>query len=143
MGPQGGRLTGRGVPVAALLAANAAFYAAFNARDVAAMAALLAGGTPVACIHPGWLPLIGREAVLEAWRALFAGPPAPQLVCENPVGLPMGEAGLVICLERMDQTVLAAANLFVREDGQWRLVHHQAGPAAVSVAPAPAARRLH
>lgn len=130
--------------VDALLAANAAFYAAFNARDVAAIADLLAAGTTATCIHPGWRPLFGRDTVLAAWRAVFAGPPAPPLVCEDPVGMLVGRAGLVVCLERLGEAVLAASNLFVSEHGLWRLAHHQAGPTALRMKRMlPASRRLH
>ncbi|MDU6489344.1 nuclear transport factor 2 family protein, partial [Bradyrhizobium sp.] len=37
-----------------LLAANAAFYAAFAAGDFAALAALWADRDGISCIHPGW-----------------------------------------------------------------------------------------
>jgi hypothetical protein len=53
---------------AELLAANAAFYAAFNAGDEAGMGRLWAHGDGVACLHPGWPVLVGRDAVLESWR---------------------------------------------------------------------------
>src|SRR5690349_18059853 len=46
-----------------LLAANAAFYAAFNAKDAAAMDAVWSSRTDASCIHPGWNLLSGREAV--------------------------------------------------------------------------------
>ena len=129
-------------PARLLLAANEAFYDAFNARDLGAMAELLAADVPVACIHPGWAPLIGREAAMEAWQALFAGPPQPPLVYEEPSGLLLGDAGLVICRERLGEAAFAASNLFVLERGLWRMAHHQAGPLAAGVA-APASRRLH
>ena len=61
----------------AVLAANAAFYRAFAERDVAAMDALWARSTPVACIHPGWQVLNGREAVMASWRGILAGVPPP------------------------------------------------------------------
>ena len=45
----------------AVLAANEEFYRAFAARDLAAMDALWAQETPVACVHPGWDALVGRD----------------------------------------------------------------------------------
>ena len=36
----------------ALLAANEAFYQAFNTRNLKAMEAIWAKRTPIACIHP-------------------------------------------------------------------------------------------
>jgi hypothetical protein len=41
----------------AVLAANRAFYRAFNDRDFAAMDALWAPTGPVVCLHPGHPPL--------------------------------------------------------------------------------------
>jgi hypothetical protein len=35
---------------------------------------------------------------------------------------------LVTCEEELDGSSLAASNLFVLENGLWRLVHHQATP---------------
>ena len=49
----------------AVLFANEAFYQAFAARDLAAMEEVWAHHCPVACIHPGWPPLHGRQAVNE------------------------------------------------------------------------------
>lgn len=35
---------------------------------------------------------------------------------------------MVICAEELPGNRLTASNLFVKEDGAWRLVHHHAGP---------------
>lgn len=136
--------------MAALLAANAAFYDAFNARDAEAMAALWAEEAPVACLHPGWSPVLGREAVVATWHGILANPGTPSISCEIPQAMPLtAESGLVICFERLADAVLAATNLFVLERGVWRLVLHQAGPAALPEAeeappePPPPRRRLH
>ncbi len=56
----------------AVLFANEAFYRAFADRDIAAMEEIWASEAPVACIHPGWSPVIGRERVLASWRAILA-----------------------------------------------------------------------
>jgi argininosuccinate lyase len=34
---------------------------------------------------------------------------------------------LVLCEEELEGGTLAASNFFVREDGVWRIAHHQAG----------------
>ncbi len=49
-----------------ILAANQAFYDAFTRADLATIEDLWASLTPIACIHPGWDALHGREDVLEA-----------------------------------------------------------------------------
>ncbi|WP_439816479.1 nuclear transport factor 2 family protein [Zavarzinia sp. CC-PAN008] len=114
----------------ALIAANAAFYAAFARRDADALDALWAEDVTVACIHPGWSPRIGREAVMESWRAIVANPGSPRIVPEEPVAVVLGAVGLVICYERLGNDTLVATNTFLRQNGAWRMVHHQASPLA-------------
>jgi hypothetical protein len=119
-----------------LLRTNAAFYRAFAERDIEAMDELWAHQAPVACIHPGWPALHGREDVMESWRAILLGGEAPVIRCEQVVALVVGETGLVTCVERIGEAALAATNLFARESGLWQIVHHQAGPiSADAVAP--------
>ncbi|HTZ34792.1 MAG TPA: nuclear transport factor 2 family protein [Stellaceae bacterium] len=38
-----------------------------------------------------------------------------------------GETALVVCEEELGGGTLIASNWFVREDGDWRIAHHQAG----------------
>ena len=115
---------------AELLAANEAFYGAFARRDYAVMEALWARTAPVACIHPGWDPLFSRETVLESWRAILDGARTPAVGCSRARAFVLGEAAYVVCTESIGGADLVATNVFVREDGAWRLVHHQAGPVA-------------
>ena len=112
----------------AVVAANAAFYAAFQARDVAGMEALWARGLPVAVIHPGWPPVHGRAAVLETWRRILEGSAPPEIACSRAWPYLNGDSAFVICYEKLPGGDLVATNVFAREDGQWRIVHHQAGP---------------
>jgi ketosteroid isomerase-like protein len=118
-----------------LLAANAAFYDAFARKDPQAMEELWAREAPVACLHPGWEPLLGREAVLRSWRGILLGGNAPPIRCESPVAYVLGESAYVICNERVPGGVLAATNLFVRERGKWRMAHHHASPLPRASAP--------
>ena len=116
------------VTTAALLAANEAFYDAFDSGDMAEMAALWAAEHPVACLHPGAPPIHGREAVLESWRAILATSSRPAIQCLQPEALLFHEAGLVICVEALAGGRLMASNMFAIENGVWCIVHHQAGP---------------
>jgi ketosteroid isomerase-like protein len=111
----------------AVLAANLEFYRAFGARDVEAMERLWARQAPVACIHPGWPPLAEREAIIESWRGILANPEAPRIACFDERVLIYGDTALVICEEELAGGTLIASNFFVREDGAWRIAHHQAG----------------
>ena len=122
----------------AVLLANLEFYRAFTTRDVAAMDALWARAAPVACVHPGWPPLADRDAVMESWRNILGNPDSPGIACYDERVFLYGDAALVICEEELDGGTLIASNWFVREDGAWRLAHHQAGQL---VAGRPAGRR--
>ena len=124
-------------------AANRAFYEAFARGDLAAMDDLWARRHPVACIHPGWPALLERRSVMASWADILAAGPPPIRAEDARVRL-YGPLALVICRERVGAHELAATNAFVREDGAWRMVLHQAGPAArIAAGPAPRVRRLH
>jgi ketosteroid isomerase-like protein len=112
----------------AVLFANEAFYVAFGARDMAAMTDLWATRAPVTCIHPGWPPLFGRDEVLESWEGIFSGDASPEITCHGAQPHLYGEMATVLCYERIPESYLIATNVFVREGGLWKIVHHQAGP---------------
>ncbi|HKS89356.1 MAG TPA: nuclear transport factor 2 family protein [Stellaceae bacterium] len=114
-----------------VLAANLEFYRAFSARDLAAMEALWARRAPVACIHPGWPALAERGAVIESWQRILGSPDAPRIACYDEQVLLYGDIALVVCEEELEGGTLIASNLFVREDGAWKIAHHQAGQLAV------------
>jgi ketosteroid isomerase-like protein len=111
----------------AVLAANLEFYRAFTARDLAAMDALWARQSPVACLHPGWTALNHRSAIMESWEGILSNPNAPRIACFDEQVLLYGDVALVLCEEELDGGTLAASNLFVREENEWRIAHHQAG----------------
>jgi ketosteroid isomerase-like protein len=113
----------------AVLAANAAFYQAFEAGDPEAMAAVWSVGPLVACTHPGWTAIVGRDDVLESWARILEGS-AGRVSCFDPIPNVMGDAAFVTCGESVGSNLLAATNVFVREGGAWRLVHHHASPVA-------------
>ncbi len=114
---------------AAVLFANDAFYLAFANQDLAAMDDLWSTDTPVSCIHPGWDPLADRDEVMESWEAILTNPTGTHISCKNPTVRVFGELACVICHEILDQGFLVATNLFVLEDGHWKMIHHQAGAA--------------
>lgn len=109
----------------AILEANETFYRAFRDGDAGAMDAVWARDAEVACIHPGAVPLSGREAVMDSWREILGGP--PPIHCVRPRAHQLGDAAFVTCGERVPGGVLVATNMFVRENGAWRMVHHHAG----------------
>ena len=112
---------------AAVLFANDAFYLTFQTGDFDAMEAVWSARDEISCIHPGWPPLLGREAVMQSWRAILGNPQQQAVTAHAAVAELHGETAIVICYETVGRFTLAATNVFVREDGAWKLVHHQSG----------------
>ncbi len=110
----------------AVLSANLEFYRAFTTRDMDAMSALWAEEVPVLCTHPGWTPLSGRDEVLRSWRNILANPEAPHVACHDDRAVLYGDMAIVLCEEELDTGHLTVTNIFHREGGRWRMVHHQA-----------------
>jgi ketosteroid isomerase-like protein len=129
---------------AALLAANEAFYRAFARADMAAMLDIWTTGPLASCTHPGWPPLTDRDEIAESWRRIFEGQSAIAVAIAGAMAFAHGECGYVLCYERIGDSVMAATNIFRREGGRWRLVHHQAGPVAQMPEPrGDGPRRVH
>jgi ketosteroid isomerase-like protein len=114
----------------AIIAANAAFYAAFAGGDIAAMTGVWAEADDISCIHPGWPALLGPTAVLGSWRDILQTTTRPQIVCAEPQAVIDGDQGRVLCIEVVDGSPLATSNHFKRVAGTWRMVHHQSTPIA-------------
>ena len=113
-----------------VLAANEAFYAAFDAGDIEAMDALWADKHNVACIHPGWVALATREDIIDSWRSILESPHAPSIRCASPIATVLGGMGFVVCSEILSGGELLATNIFVCEAGIWKICHHHAAPVA-------------
>jgi len=115
----------------AVLKANLDFYRAFNERDSKAMETLWSSIAPVLCVHPGWSALAGRDAVIQSWRAILANPDAPRVMCHDDRAFLYGDLAIVQCEEELDNGHLVASNMFIRENGVWKMIHHQASPLVV------------
>lgn len=113
-----------------VLERNRAFYTAFRRRDMATMETIWAQSAKVACIHPGWQAIRGRGEVLASLRAILSQDVVPRIRCEDVSVHLVGDAAFVICEEVLREGRLVATNIFTRENGDWRLLHHQAGPLA-------------
>jgi hypothetical protein len=111
-----------------VLFANDTFYFAFQMKDLEAMDGLWARSAPVACTHPGWPSLDGRDQVMQSWAAILGNPDSQPVTCRGAKARRYGDVACVTCYEVVADNLLAATNVFIREDDSWKLVHHQAGP---------------
>ena len=125
---------------AAVLAANAAFYRAFEASDLDAMSDLWEHSDRVACVHPGWASLHGWGEVSASWAALFGGGQRLQFILTDERVVVVGDVAWVSVDENLlagdlsgaagSTGTVAAVNLFVRSGGVWRMVAHHGAPVA-------------
>ena len=123
-------------------AAEAAFYAAFEARSLDAMMAVWAGDDGIACIHPMAAPLNGRAAVAAGWHSMFEA--AGQFRVQVELAQEIREAGqvirivreyLVIGQETEPRPPILATNVYRKETAGWRMVLHHASPLQVGGTP--------
>jgi ketosteroid isomerase-like protein len=123
-------------------AAEAAFYAAFEARSLDAMMAVWAGDDSIACIHPLAAPLNGRAAVAAGWHSMFEA--AGQFRVQAEIAHELRELGqvirivreyLIIGQETEPRPPILATNVYRKEADGWRMVLHHASPLQVGGTP--------
>jgi ketosteroid isomerase-like protein len=124
-------------------AVDAAFYAAFEARDLDAMMAVWRNDDSIACIHPLTAPLNGRGAVAAGWHSIFEA--AGQFRVQVELAHEIRTAGqairivreyLVIGEETGPRPPILATNVYHKEADGWRMVLHHASPLQVGGTPA-------
>jgi len=73
---------------------------------------------------------------MSSWRAILRSD-NPRIEPTAARAYLHGDAAYVLCFEgaRGENPVLCATNVFVREQGAWKMVHHQAGHLAQTPAP--------
>jgi ketosteroid isomerase-like protein len=122
--------------------ANVRFYAAFESRDLDAMAEAWEHSDRVAVTHPGWPTLRGWARVAGSWDAIFRGTPYIQFVLTGEEVNVEGDVAWVVLDENILQSAggddgddlaggrVAALNLFVRDGDRWQMVAHHGSPVA-------------
>jgi ketosteroid isomerase-like protein len=122
-------------------AANAAFYEAFEALDIEAMAQVWERSDRASVTHPGWPIQRGWARVAASWETIFEHTPYIQFVLTDEVVNIVGDVAWVTVdenvlqargspdgggtdTEELSATLTAATNVFVRDGDCWRLVAH-------------------
>jgi ketosteroid isomerase-like protein len=118
----------------AVEAANARFYRAFEALDLARMETVWAHGDHVVCVHPGWPLLGGWAAVRESWSAIFTNTEEMRFTLSDVRVVAAREVAVVTCTEnilsgvagRIGVTSVLATNAFEEGPEGWRMILHHA-----------------
>ena len=131
----------------AVAAANSAYYAAFEARDLDQMAEVWERSDRSSVTHPGWPTLHGWARVAGSWDAIFAQHRVhPVRADRRGRARRRATTAWVTCDENILQAGgsreggedvaelqggrVAAVNMFVHDDGRWRMVLHHGSPVA-------------
>ena len=123
-------------------AAESAFYAAFEARNLDAMMAVWANDDSIACIHPMAAPLNGRAAVAAGWHSMFEA--AGQFRMQVDVAHEIRNASQVIRIVREYLAVgeetesrppILATNVYRKDGDGWHMMLHHASPLQVGGTP--------
>ncbi len=120
----------------AVLAANEAFYRAFEKKDLEAMTAVWSQGTGSLCIHPGRNALRGWDAVRSSWEAIFRHTSYLEIETEIVRVDVSGDLAYVVLTEtvlqvtgrRQSKAQSVATNVFERMGEKWYLIHHHGSP---------------
>lgn len=121
---------------AEILAANTAFYRAFEKKDIEAMSNIWSKGTGSCCIHPGSDALRGWQAICISWEQIFKNTAYIEIntdiinieVVDNLAYLILVENLLQVIGGKRLEARSIATNIFQFFGGKWYLVHHHGSP---------------
>ncbi|MBH8566437.1 nuclear transport factor 2 family protein [Nostoc sp. CENA67] len=119
-----------------VLAANTAFYRAFEKKDIEAMSAVWSQGTGSCCIHPGRNVLRGWKDIRISWEQIFKSTAYIEInneiiateVNDNIAYVVLRENVLQVINGRRLEAQSIATNVFQLLGGKWYLVHHHGSP---------------
>lgn len=119
-----------------VLAANEAFYRAFEKKDIEAMSVVWSQGTGSLCIHPGWNVLRGWKQVRTSWEQIFKNTAYIEVnldiisteVRDNIAYVVLVENVFQVINGRRIQAQSMATNVFELLGGKWYLIHHHGSP---------------
>jgi ketosteroid isomerase-like protein len=125
----------------AVRVANDAFYAALSDLDVERMGRIWLHADWVRCIHPGGDLIESWDDIELSWAGIFRDASWLQVVPTGAEVTIAGDLALVVCHENITQkqeshvrvSLAVCTNVFSRTPEGWRMVHHHASPAPVTV----------
>jgi ketosteroid isomerase-like protein len=125
--------------------AAAAFYRAFETKDIDVMMAAWAEDEEIVCVHPGGPRLVGFDAVRRGWEQIFAGETKllfrlDEIVVLETVGMALQSAieQVTVGDNPAPRGTAIASNVFLRTPSGWRMVLHHASAAPTMTVATPA-----
>jgi ketosteroid isomerase-like protein len=132
----------------AVVAANRAFYQAFETLEIQEMEKVWLRAPHIKCVHPGWPLLAGWGPIMASWERIFDNTLGMRFTLANVQVEVSGSFAWVVLIEELEshgydgpsRSQILTTNLFEQHDGQWWLVHHHASP--ILAPPAPGEEQL-
>lgn len=111
--------------------ANERFYDAFRNGNYVAMSQIWGSGEHVQCIHPAAECIAGRNDVMTSWKLILSSG-RMNIQLEDVRIYATDTQGYVTLVEVVDaedsQGRIIATNIFEKQQGFWKIVHHHGGP---------------
>ena len=122
--------------IEAVKEANGRFYEAFGTLDIQQMEEVWDTSDRSLCVHPGWQPLVGWEAIRTSWQGIFNNTTLMHFNIQYLNTAVEGDCGWVTCLEHISSVLqgrasnfgILSTNIFVRTPAGWRMTTHHASP---------------
>jgi ketosteroid isomerase-like protein len=119
-----------------VIAANRAFYDAFESLDVEKMEAVWLEDQHIVCIHPGWRKLTGWGSIMQSWERIFDNVFEMKFDLGELEVIISGDLAIVIAEENLTQrgydgatrSAVLATNVFQRAGHRWLMVAHHGSP---------------
>lgn len=116
-----------------VIAANEHFYQAFRSGAFAEMETIWSPREEVSVYHPNWPGILGREDVMASWYQVMVLSEPPPVFPKDVTIVRAGKVAMVFCTEDMGEARMTASNVFVEEDGAWRMTSHHSAPLPIGV----------
>jgi ketosteroid isomerase-like protein len=124
--------------------AEAAFYEAFQKRDLEAMMAVWSDDDEVYCVHPRGPRIAGIAQVRESWRQIFASAQQVRFQVREQHLLQAMMVSIHSVYEHITtsddpraRACVLATNIYMRTERGWRMMVHHASPAPALEQPEP------
>ena len=119
-----------------VVAANRAFYDAFESLEIARMESVWLQDQRIVCIHPGWRKLVGWGPVMKSWEGIFEGAFEMKFELGEMDVVISGDLAVVIVEENLTQrgydgvsrSLVLSTNVFERTGDRWLMVLHHGSP---------------
>jgi ketosteroid isomerase-like protein len=120
----------------AVLAANRAFYDAFESLDAEKMETVWLRDPRIICIHPGWRKLSGWGPIMSSWERIFDNTFEMKFELGDIDLMISGDVAVAVVQENLTQSgydgttrsQVLATNVFERVGHKWWLTIHHGSP---------------